>query len=114
AEVADRLAGGEAAGEDAIAAVWLLRRAREDLVEVRLPQPPPLAVERVADHGALRDHERRAIELGKVDLRRVIADGMVEGGADDLRGARQLGVRRWIDLDLIELSGRIGHPETRL
>ena len=55
-----------------------------------------------------------AIDVREVDLDDVVAEGVIERRADHFRAARQLGVRRRIDLDLIELARGIGHAEAGL
>jgi hypothetical protein len=80
--------------------------------DFRKPPAPP--VQRIANRGALGDDQRGAIDLRKGDLDRVIADRVVERRPDDLGAAGELGIRRRVHLDLIELAGRVGHPEAWL
>ena len=108
------LSGREAADEHPVAAVLEARGAVEDVVEIVLLQPAPPAVERIANRGLVRDHERLAIELGKIDVDHVVADRMVKGGADDLGSAGQLRIRRRVDFNLIHLALGVGHAEARL
>ena len=113
-EVAKRLSWRESADEHPVAAVLEARGAVEDIVEIVLLQPAPTAVERIANRGRVRDHERLAIELGKIDVDHVVADRMVKGGADHLDTACQLRIRRRVDFNLIHLTLWVSHAEARL
>ena len=90
------------------------RRALEDVVEVATRHRPALPVQRIANGRTVCDDERGAIDLSGVDVDDVVADRVIERGADDLGAARHLGIRRRIDLDLIELPVGVGHAEAGL
>ena len=90
------------------------RRAVEDIVEVVLLHLPATPVERIANRGAVCDHERVAIDLREVDVDDVVADRVIERGADDLGAARNLRIRRRVDLDLVDLPFGVSHAEARL
>ena len=113
AEVAHRLAVGEAAGEHAVLAVRLPRAAAEHVVDIAPLEPALLARKRVEDPGVFRDRHSIGIELRQVAVDGVVAERVVEVRGDDLRAGRHLGIRRWVELDLIGVAGRIGHPESR-
>ena len=48
--------------------------------------------------------DRRRIQLGDVDLDGVVPEGVIERRPDNLRTRRHLGIRRRIELDLIEVA----------
>ena len=114
AEVAERPARGEAAGQRPIAAVGLTRGTVEHVGEVAARERPSLPGERIADRRLLRDDEVVGGELGQVHLHRVVAERVVERGADDLGAGRHFRMVGRVDLDLVGLPAGVGHPEPGL
>ena len=90
------------------------RRAVEDIVEVVLLHLPATPVERIANRGAVCDDERVAIDFCRVDVDHVVAHRVIERGADDLGAARNLRIRRRVNLDLVDLPFGVSHAEARL
>jgi hypothetical protein len=78
AEVAERLAGSEPAGQHPEPAVRHPRRTLVHLLEIELREGALLADQRIEDLRARRDHDCRRIQLGEVDLDRVIAQRVIE------------------------------------
>ena len=53
----------------------------------------------------------RWIELGEIDLDGVVPEGVIKRRADDLCAGRHFGIRGRVELDLVEVAGRIRHAE---
>ena len=60
-----------------------------------------------------RDDDPRRIDVDDVAFDDVVAERVVNGGADDLGAAGHLGVARRVELDLIQPARRIRHAVAR-
>ena len=104
AEVTGRPAFGKPAGDDPIVAVGLAAARAARAETSRRCHLPALAVQRVPHRGLRRHHDWSGIELGDIDIDDVVAERVIEGGADDLGASGQLRVRVRVDFDLIQVA----------
>ena len=90
--------------------VRIPRRLPEHGVEIALDVAAAAA--RVLDRGSLADAQSSGIDVHEIDVHDVVADGVVDRRADDLRTGGQLAVTFEIDFELVELvRPRIDGPE---
>ena len=102
-EIAKRLAVGEPAERRPVPPVRQPCAPREHLVDVGAGHRLP-AARQIHGGGRGCDDDGGGIDLRDVAFDHVVADGVVDGGADHLGPAGHLRVGRRIELDLIEVT----------
>jgi len=106
----ERLSGDGEAGQDPVGAVRPGAGRRQDLPEVRLDHPRVAAPASRYGRGG-RQLQLLGAEVGDVVLRDVVADRVEERSADDVRGGREVGVIRRIELDEVDVPSGVPDRE---